>query len=126
MAVAKLKIVTIQSAASSVARRPYRSENFPLEQRADHEADQAARNKQTRLAWSQVPRLHHIMNDVGWIECIVAVKEHNHTDKQCEKAMVWADGSVRDFLAYIDHARHTQVARSPISIVVRLLSRISA
>jgi len=29
IAVAKLKIVTIQSATSSVARRPYRSENFP-------------------------------------------------------------------------------------------------
>jgi hypothetical protein len=64
------------------------------------------------------------MNDVGWIESIVAVKEHNHADEQSEKAMVPPDRSVCDFLANVDHERHTRTPQSN-SAAEGLLRRIS-
>jgi len=64
------------------------------------------------------------MNDVGWIEGIVAVKEDNHADQQREKAMVAPDRSVCDFLAHIDHGRHTRMRRSN-NVSDSLLCRIS-
>jgi hypothetical protein len=78
-----------------------------LQHRADHEADQATRNEQACLARRQMPWLGHVVNDVGGVERVIAVKENHQADEQGKKAVVTADRGVGDFLADVDHARRT-------------------